>query len=178
MKCRIDIKWLQISHHCYDTHTQDGTIAASQRLPLRQEFVHSLCIAEQLGVLRSIEHIAKSLHGRRQPGSPSSMATVEANLEAISTTDNSSILEDGQKLNECVHPEGVAEPTKASKDDTSQKDSDSEEKSCTSRPNEKLSSSKSDTVDSKMKAAATGVVTESGSKKLRYYGAGVGTFLT
>jgi hypothetical protein len=29
--------------------------------------VHSLCIADQLGVLKSIEHIAKTLHAENQP---------------------------------------------------------------------------------------------------------------
>ena len=108
------------------------------------------------------------------------MATVEASLEAISITDNN-ILEDDQKINDCVLSESATEPAKVSKDDTNQKDSDcEEEKSCTSRPNEKLSSSKGEavTVDSKMKAAASSITVDGGSKKLRYYGSGVGTFLT
>ena len=132
--------------------------------------------------MKSIEHIAKTLHGRSQP--LSSMATVEASLEAISTTDNNS-LEDGQKLEDHVHPEGgktkdmidETEPS-VSEGDMNQRDADCEEKSCSNRPNEKLNLSKSDeSVDSKMKTAATNTVIDSGSRKLRYYGMGTGTFL-
>ena len=32
--------------------------------------MHSLCIADQLGVLKSIEHIAKTLHAENQPPPP------------------------------------------------------------------------------------------------------------
>ena len=50
---------------------QDGSIDFSQNpLPLRLELVHSLCIAEQLGVLESIKHIAKEIHERDQPPTP------------------------------------------------------------------------------------------------------------
>lgn len=91
---------------------------------------------------------------------------MKASLEAISSTGSSS-LGDGRNLKD-------SEPIKMTEDDTSQKDSTCEDKSCTSGPNEELKSSKSETVDSKMKAATT----DGGSKKFRYYGAGVGTFLT
>ena len=125
--------------------------------------------------MKSIEHIAKTLHERSQP--LSSMATVEASLEAISTTDNNSL--------EDVHPErgktkDVMDETepRVSEGDTNQRDTDCEEKSCSDRPNEKLNLSKSDeSVDSKMKTAATNTAIDSGSRKLRYYGTGAGTFL-
>ena len=96
---------------------------------------------------------------------------MEASLEAIRLTGSSS-LEDGKKLKD-------SESTKMTEDDTNQKDSTCEDKSCISGPNDKLNnSSERETVDSKMKAAATGIAIDSGSKKFRYYGAGVGTFLT
>lgn len=159
-------------------YTQDGTIAASQHLPLRQEFVYSLCIAEQLGVLKSIEHIAKSLHESRQPESSLlSLATVEESLEAVSLTGSTcnSLEEEGQKLKD-------SEPMKMTEDDKSRKDTVCKDTSFTSGPKEKLKSSdfKSETVDSKIKskAAATDIVTDSGSKKFRYHGAGEGSFLT
>ena len=154
--------------------TQDGSIAAAQRLPLRQEFVHSLCIADQLGVLRSIEHIAQERSHRAGP-SPSSVATVEESLQTVNLTGSTSPEEESQKLKD-------SEPKNLTEDDASQKDTACKDESCTSGSNEKLKSSdsKSETVDSKTKAAATGVGIDSRSKTstLRYYGAGVGSFLT
>ena len=49
---------------------QDGSVDSSQQCPLRLELVHSLCIADQLGVLKSIEHIARTLHAENQPQPP------------------------------------------------------------------------------------------------------------
>jgi hypothetical protein len=145
-------------------------------LPLRQEFVYSLCIAEQLGVLRSIEHIAKSLHERSHPAgsSLSSLATVEESLQAVSSTGSNSLEDESQNFIK------DSEPKKLTEDDTSRKDTACKDGSCTSGPNEKLESSdsKSETVDSKTKAAATGVAIDSGSKKFRFYGAGEGSFFT
>ena len=156
-------------------HTQDGTIATSQHLPLRQEFVHSLCIAEQLGVLKSIEHIAKSLHERSQPGrgsSISSMATVEASLEAIGLTDSNS-LEESENCKD-------SEPAKMAEDETSWRDTACKDEPSNSGPIiDKLKSSQSETVDSKLKpAAATIAAIDGGTMVFKYYGAGVGTFLT
>ena len=70
--------------------------------------MHSLCIADQLGVLKSIEHIAKTLHAESQPTPPpyvsypkprqssnskqsteltsNSVTTEKASLEAVGTT--------------------------------------------------------------------------------------------
>ena len=48
-------------------YIQDGSVLSSLCLPLRLEFVYSLCIADQLGVLKSIEHIAKTLHRKAHP---------------------------------------------------------------------------------------------------------------
>ena len=147
-------------------------------MPLRQEFVHSLCIADQLGVLRSIEHITKTLHKKSHPSeSPlSSLATVEESLQAVSLAGpGSNSPEESQKFKD-------SDPTKLTEDDVSQKDTACEDESCTSRSNEKLksSNSKNETVDLETKAAsaATGVAIDSRSKTLRYYGAGVGSFLT
>ncbi len=143
-------------------------------MPLRQEFGHSLCIAEQLGVLSSIEHIAKSLHERSHPAGSSlfSLAAVEESLQAVSSTGSNSLEEESQKLKD-------SEPIKLTEDDTSRKDTACEDGSFTSA-NEKLESSdpKNETVNSKTKAVATGVAIDSGCKKFRYYGAGVGSFFT
>lgn len=45
-------------------------------LPLRVEFVHTLCIADKLGFLDSIEHIATQLHPQRQNRQPSAVPYV------------------------------------------------------------------------------------------------------
>ena len=63
-------------------------MATSQRLPLRSEFVHSLCIAEQLGVLKSIENIAKSLHTRTPTPSSNPHASLVASKDAESAEPN------------------------------------------------------------------------------------------
>ena len=160
------------------THTfiQDGTIATSQHLPLRQEFVHSLCIAEQLGVLKSIEHIAKSLHEQSQPGrglSLSSMATVEASLEAIGLTGSNS-LEESKNCKD-------SETTKMTEDETSWRDTACKDEPSNSGPIiEKLKSSQSETVatDSKLKPAATIAAIDGRTTEFKYYGVGVGSFLT
>lgn len=45
-------------------------------LPLRVEFVHTLCIADKLGFLDSIEHIATQPHPQRQNRQPSAVPYV------------------------------------------------------------------------------------------------------
>ena len=98
---------------------------------------------------------------------------MEESLQTVNLTGSStSPEEESQKLKD-------SEPKNLTEDDTSRKDTACKDESCTSGSNEKLKSS-SETVDSKTKAAATGVGIDSRSKTstLRYYGAGVGSFLT
>jgi hypothetical protein len=61
--------------------------------------VHSLCIADQLGVLKSIEHIAKTLHAENQPPpqpyisfpkprqTSKSQQSIKQTLESVTTED-------------------------------------------------------------------------------------------
>ena len=48
----------------------DGIDCCHEPVPLRYEFVHSLCIADQLGVLESIKHIAATHHEMNRPPPP------------------------------------------------------------------------------------------------------------
>ena len=98
---------------------------------------------------------------------------MEESLQTVNLTGSTSPEEESQKLKD-------SEPKNLIEDDASQKDTTCKDESCTSGSNEKLKSSdsKSETVDSKTKAGATGVAIDSRSKTLRYYGAGVGSFLT
>lgn len=54
--------------HCLTQ--DDGIDCCHEAVPLRYEFVHSLCIADQLGVLESIKHIAATHHEMNRPPPP------------------------------------------------------------------------------------------------------------
>ena len=54
---------------------------------MRSEFVYSLCIAEQLGVLKSIEHLAKTLQARGPPLSPLTRHDKSHQLEETASTE-------------------------------------------------------------------------------------------
>lgn len=129
---------------------QDGSIASSQYLSLRSEFVHSLCIADQLGVLKSIKHIAKTLHAGSQPSPPpphislpqprhtkfhqldmeevsaTAISTEDPSPEVVSTTDSHPLENDQEELKDESHPETKHE---AQPEDVSQEEKHSDSSS-------------------------------------------------
>ena len=66
---------LSIANSILCIHLQNGSIDTSCALALRTEFVHTMCMAQQLGFLKSIEHIARELHSKNAPQLPPYVST-------------------------------------------------------------------------------------------------------
>ena len=155
------------------THTvQDGRVATSQRLPLREEFVHSMCMADQLGVLKSIEHIAKTLHATTQTQAAGGDRTdchrqedrdLTTRVSDLVETDQlvPGRLEDSSQLQEEVH---LDETEKCDKDSIKPKSSVDQDSNSKNRTSVKTSA----TADSAINSTAKG---------LRFHGVGAGTFI-
>ena len=146
----------------YTTYMQDGSVATSQRLPLREEFVHSLCIADQLGVLRSIEHIARTLHAR-------TCTQTDASTCTKTDRESSEDKQEGEKdLTTCLNEVDLGENTSKPRDVSEKGDEETVKQKA---PLDQDSSSINRT-----DATATSAINSSGGKKLRFYGVGTGTF--
>ena len=65
---------------------QDGKSDCLEHLYLREEFVGSLCIADKLGVLRSITVIAKRMHSSQSYSSSSSTSFLVSKLTSLTVT--------------------------------------------------------------------------------------------
>ena len=151
---------------------------------MRSEFVYSLCIAEQLGVLKSIEHLAKRLQARGAPLSPSTLHDKNHQLEETASTEVSKNTESAE-----ISPDS---PTKESdgRDNTGEAElkndlhtmekrgREGEEKLTENLEKLNLSPGEPEHSEHRTEAAvATCANSVSKNTQLRFYGVGAGTFL-
>ena len=147
---------------------QDGSIAVSQHLPLREEFVHSLCIADQLGVLRSIEHIVRTLHARTGTQTDA-RASTETDCESSDHEDQRG---EGNDLMTRMDELDLGEHDTKHRDVSEKRDEE------TVKHKAPLDQDGSSINRTGATSTATSAINSSSSagKKLRFYGVGTGTF--
>ena len=165
--------------------------------------VHSLCIADQLGVLKSIEHIAKTLHTENQPPPPpyvsypkpirqgsnselasNSVTTGKAHLEAVGTADKCKDNAWSEESKEAEHSNS-ATPLQPCHMDTGPEQGATVSKPLVERDGLRRRrkgeerESKAVDLDSEEKVESDAVTTIDTSETFRnvYYGVGAGTFL-